>query len=59
MESLSYPMCVQLSSQAVDMWPAAAIEAVCLGERPVKGKGTMTTYLLKASRAQYVSKTSG
>jgi hypothetical protein len=47
METLSYPMCVQLSSQLVTKWPGADAHIVLLGDRPVKGKGKMTTYLLK------------
>jgi hypothetical protein len=47
MESLSYPMCIQLSSQLVSQWPNAEAQAVMLGDRAVKGKGVMRTYLLK------------
>jgi hypothetical protein len=31
------------------MWPEAQEHVVRLGERTVKGKGTMTTFLLKVS----------
>jgi hypothetical protein len=47
METLSYPMCVQLSGQLVAKWPGADAHTVLLGDRSVKGKGKMETYLLK------------
>uniref|UniRef100_A0A7S0WIH5 Guanylate cyclase n=1 Tax=Chlamydomonas leiostraca TaxID=1034604 RepID=A0A7S0WIH5_9CHLO len=47
MESLSFPMCVQVSSDMAAHWDQASDQLVTLGERDVKGKGRMTTFLLK------------
>ncbi len=59
MESLSFPMCVQLSGAVVQAWPQAQEQSVCLGERHVKGKGLMTTYLLKVRRVVGVGREGG
>lgn len=47
MESLSFPGCIQLSTAVYHAWPAGQDQMHCMGERTVKGKGIMTTYLLK------------
>jgi class 3 adenylate cyclase len=48
MESTSFPMCIQLSAATVDKWTSYTVDdLVCLGERSIKGKGSMTTYLVK------------
>lgn len=48
MESTSFPMAVQVSKAVADDTGAADIFQP-LGERNIKGKGLMTTYLLKVS----------
>lgn len=52
MESLSFPMCVQVSAAMACQWQEGdkGDALVELGERDVKGKGRMTTYLLKVRR---------
>lgn len=46
MESNSFPLCVHVS-EAVVQKSTDKDKFVCLGERQIKGKGIMTTYLLK------------
>lgn len=46
MESNSFPLCVHVS-EAVVQKSTNKDQFVCLGERQIKGKGIMTTYLLK------------
>ena len=50
MESNSFPLCVHVS-EAVVQKSTNKDQFVCLGERQIKGKGIMTTYLLRVSQA--------
>ncbi|KAJ9517318.1 hypothetical protein QJQ45_016688, partial [Haematococcus lacustris] len=47
MESTSFPMVCQVSSSLAAAWEQAPHQLVHAGDREVKGKGVMTTYLLK------------
>uniref|UniRef100_A0A7S3VS63 histidine kinase n=1 Tax=Dunaliella tertiolecta TaxID=3047 RepID=A0A7S3VS63_DUNTE len=47
MESMSFPMCIQVSAAVHHAWPEGHSQLVQLEAREVKGKGKMTTYLLK------------
>ena len=48
MESTSFPMAIQLSAAAMKD-TAAPDKFAALGERDIKGKGRMSTFLFKAS----------
>jgi len=50
MESNSFPMCIHVSQAVVDRYPARD-QFVSLGERQIKGKGIMVTFLYKVSHS--------
>ncbi|KAF5834468.1 hypothetical protein DUNSADRAFT_8822 [Dunaliella salina] len=57
MESMSFPMCIQVSAAVHFAWPEGHSQLVQLEAREVKGKGKMTTYLLKHGQWEEGKKT--
>jgi len=44
---MSFPMCIQVSAAVHKAWPDGHNQLQQLSAREVKGKGQMTTFLLK------------